>query len=85
MAYRTKTYIAGDWDGDKDAESLHQRTKMTEFFSTKIWKFNKTSGKGLNFLSGNLIRSMAVENNMTCTEIADSKITSNTIFILKSN
>jgi len=25
MAYRTKTYIAADWDGDKDAvEQLHK-------------------------------------------------------------
>lgn len=71
-------------DGDKDKENLHKKTKLTEFLSTRVLKFNKTKDTGLNFLSGNMIRTMAAANNMSCNEIADSKLTSNTIFILKA-
>jgi uncharacterized protein len=71
-------------DGDKDKESMHKKTKLTEFFSTIVFNFNKTKETGLSFLSGNMIKEMAAEKNMSCTEIADSKLTSNTIFILKT-
>ncbi len=70
-------------DGDKDKEGLHKKTKLTEFFSTRVFNFNKTKETGLSFLSGNMIRKWAAEKSMCCTEIADSKITSNTIFIIK--
>lgn len=70
-------------DGDKDKKEMHKRTKLTEFFSTKILNFNKTKVDGLFFLSGKGIRKIAAERNMICSEIADSKFTSNTIFILK--
>ena len=70
-------------DGDKDVESLHKRTRFTEFLSTKILNFNKTKENGLSFLSGKMIRAIAAEKNMNCREIADSKLTSNTIFILR--
>ena len=70
-------------DGDKDKEGLHKKTKLTEFFSTRVFNFNKTKTKRLSFLSGNMIRNMAIANKMSCKELADSKLTSNTIFILK--
>ncbi|HMK02952.1 MAG TPA: 1-acyl-sn-glycerol-3-phosphate acyltransferase [Ferruginibacter sp.] len=71
-------------DGDKDVAG-HKSTRLTELFSTKILSFNKTAGKGLSYLSGSTIREIAAKNGMSCREIADSKITSNTIFILKTN
>ena len=71
-------------DGDKEKANLHKKTKLTEFFSTRVLNFNKTQKTGLNFLSGNMIRNIAAEKNMSCSEIADSKLTSNTIFILKA-
>jgi 2-polyprenyl-3-methyl-5-hydroxy-6-metoxy-1,4-benzoquinol methylase len=71
-------------DGDKDKEAKHKKTKLTEFLSTKVVNFNKTKETGLSFLSGNMIRTMAAVNKMNCQEIADSKLTSNTIFILKA-
>ena len=46
-------------DGDKDLEEKHKGTKLTEFFSTKLIGFNKTTDKGLSFLSGNMIREIA--------------------------
>ena len=70
-------------DGDRDAERKHKKTELTEFFSTKIFKFNKTGDKGLSFFSGKLIRATAVQHKMECREISDSKITSNTIYVLK--
>ncbi len=70
-------------DGDKDAVEKHKRTVWTEFFSTKLFKFNKTGEKGLSFFSGKLVKEIAAANKMECREIADSKITSNTIFVLK--
>jgi len=72
-------------DGDKDEQGKHKKTEMTEFFSTKIFKFNKTGSKGLSFFSGRAIREKAAMHQMEYNEIRDSKITSNTIFILKKN
>ena len=72
-------------DGDADKENQHKKTKLTEFFSTRVFNFNKTKDTGLSFLSGTMIRKIAAENNLTCSEKADSKLTSNTIFILKRN
>jgi len=71
-------------DGDADKTSQHKKTKLTEFFSTKLLNFNKTKETGLSFLSATMIRNLAAEKNMACSEIPDSKQTSNTIFILKA-
>lgn len=70
-------------DGDADKEAMHKKTKLTEFFSTKLLNFNKTKETGLSFLSGTMIRKLAAEKNMSCSEMPDSKHTSNTIFILE--
>ena len=72
-------------DGDMDKTNKHRRTKLTELFSTRILSFNKTKDTGLNFFSGNFIRTIAAENKMSCSEMADSKLTSNSIFILTAN
>lgn len=69
-------------DGDTDAATKHKRTKLTEFFSTRVFKFNKTEKGGLSFLSGRSIRETAAMQKMECRKICDSKITSNTIFVL---
>ena len=70
-------------DGDKDVAAEHKKTELTEFLSTRFFKFNKTNEKGLSFLSGKSIREIATKHNMVIEEIRDSKITSNTIFVLK--
>ena len=69
-------------DGDRDKEQMHKKTKLSELFSTRILNFNKTKESGLCFLSGKMIRSIATEKGLSCREIPDSKLTSNTIFIL---
>ncbi|MFZ1305962.1 MAG: 1-acyl-sn-glycerol-3-phosphate acyltransferase, partial [Ferruginibacter sp.] len=71
-------------DGDADKKAMHKKTKLTEFFSTKLFSFNKTKETGLSFLSGTMIRNLAAAKNMDCSEMPDSKHTSNTIFILKA-
>lgn len=70
-------------DGDTENENKHKRTELTEFFSTRLFKFNKTNNKNLSFFSGSAIRQIAALQKMECIEISDSTITSNTIFILK--
>ena len=70
-------------EGDKEVVSKHKRTLVTEFFSTRLIKFNKTGEKGLSFLSGTSLLQTAAKHKMECREISDSAITSNTIFVLK--
>ncbi len=70
-------------EGNKDREGKHKRTELTEFFSTRLFGFNKTGGKRLSFLSGKNLREMAAELEMACHETIDSDYTSNTIFVLK--
>jgi len=68
-------------DGDRDLEKRHQVTKMTEFFSTRFFSFNKTGGP-LHFLSGKLIRDLAKQQNMECRVLDRSSQTSNLIFVI---
>jgi 1-acyl-sn-glycerol-3-phosphate acyltransferase len=70
-------------DGDTEKTDKHKKTRRTEFFSTKVFNFNKTKETGLNFFSSNMIKEIANEKNMSCIALADSKVTSNTIFVLK--
>jgi 2-polyprenyl-3-methyl-5-hydroxy-6-metoxy-1,4-benzoquinol methylase len=70
-------------DGDRELAKRHRGTRLTEIFSTGITGFNKTSGSGLSFLSGTMIRDVAACNNMQCRVIDETVYTSNVIFILK--
>ena len=70
-------------DGDKDLAERHKGTKLTEFFSTKLFSFNKTSSQGLSFLSGKFIKEMADNYKMEFSRIDNTKRTSNIIFVLK--
>jgi hypothetical protein len=69
-------------DGDRDLKKKHERTKWTEFFSTRFFSFNRTSGYPLQFLSGKMIRDLAVSQQMDCRLMNDSDYTSNRIFII---
>ena len=69
-------------DGDSGKEQRHRLTRLTEVFSTRILKFNKTNGR-LHFLSGERIRSMAAVNGLSVQEMQNDRYTSNTIYILK--
>jgi 2-polyprenyl-3-methyl-5-hydroxy-6-metoxy-1,4-benzoquinol methylase len=69
-------------DGNKDLAKRHKGTQLTETFSTKILGFNKTSEKGLSFLSAGLIWQIAREQGLLCRELDATKFTSNIIFVL---
>lgn len=71
-------------DGDKELGAKHKGTRLTEFFSTKVVSFNKTSGEGLSYLSGSNIEKIAKEKGMACQVIDSTKYTSNVFFILKA-
>lgn len=69
-------------DGDSDKQEKHGVTKMTEVFSTKIFKFNKTVGS-LFFTSKGRIGEIAEKNGFSMETMDNDHYTSNTIFILK--
>lgn len=71
-------------DGNKDNEKKQQITELTEVFSTKILKFNKTQ-ENLCFVTKQSIYQLAKECNMSVESLDNDKYTSNTIFILKKN
>ena len=70
-------------EGNSELAKRHTGTRITELFSTKILGFNKTSGDGLSFLSGNTIKEIANEDQLDCIEVDNTKFTSNVIFVLK--
>ena len=70
-------------DGNKDLTERHKGTRLMEFFSTRFIGFNKTSAKGLSFLSANLVENTAHTFNMKCGIIDETKFTSDVIFVLK--
>ncbi len=71
-------------DGNKDLKKRHKGTKLTEVFSTQITGFNKTSGNGLSFLSGSLIKDIAAAQQLECNEVDNTTFTSNIVFVLKN-
>jgi 1-acyl-sn-glycerol-3-phosphate acyltransferase len=70
-------------DGDADLKERQKGTALTEFFSTKFIGFNKTGKDGLSFLSGQMLRELASAHGMSCTEVDNTKYTSNIIFVIK--
>ncbi|MBC7827720.1 MAG: 1-acyl-sn-glycerol-3-phosphate acyltransferase [Chitinophagaceae bacterium] len=72
-------------EGNSDLERRHKGTKLSELFSTRLLGFNKTSGNGLSFLSGNLIKEIANDQQLACVELDNTKFTSNIIFVLKKH
>ncbi len=69
-------------DGLRDLEGKHGMTKLTEYFSTKLLKFNKTSDK-LHFFDRDFIEKFAERNQMSVDYTPASKRTSNVLFVLK--
>ena len=70
-------------EGNAELGQRHRGTRLTEFFSTRLFGFNKTTEDGLSFLSGQAIRRIVMEKNMECAEVDNTKYTSNVIFIVK--
>lgn len=70
-------------DGNAELKERQKGTWLTEFFSTRIFKFNKAQPEGLRFLQGKDIRAVAAEKGVTCREIDNTKFTSNVIFVIE--
>ncbi|PUZ30365.1 1-acyl-sn-glycerol-3-phosphate acyltransferases [Chitinophaga costaii] len=71
-------------DGDQDLQQRHARTRLTEFFSTRVVNFNKTA-QALSFFSGTQLRATVAELGAEIVTIDHAKHTSNLIFIITHN
>jgi len=69
-------------DGDADLKHKHKGTRLTEFFSTKLFSFNKTSNT-LHFLSGKTIKSLATKHGLELKRMDDTKYTSNVVWVMR--
>jgi 1-acyl-sn-glycerol-3-phosphate acyltransferase len=70
-------------DGDSELIERHKKTQLTEFFSTRIFKFNKSEETGLSFLNKSFIRSIAEAHGLSYRKIDSDGLTSNVIFVLR--
>jgi uncharacterized protein len=72
-------------DADAAVTRQHARTRLTEIFSTRIVRFNKTAGdlKELHFTSLEEIRRIAGVHGMVMEVIRAEKHTSNVLLIIR--
>ncbi|GAA4445059.1 MMPL family transporter [Ravibacter arvi] len=68
-------------DGITDETDRHQKTRLTEWLSTRLFSFNKTDGR-LHFFSRQDIRLFAESHHLESEEEVHSRKTSNKLFIL---
>ena len=68
-------------DGDSSKAERHKGTELTEIFSTKSG-FNKTKNE-LCYISSETIKVFAERNELGLTVIDNTKLTSNTLFVLE--
>jgi uncharacterized protein len=71
-------------DGDADLRQRHKGTRITEFFSVQLLKFNKSTNE-LHFLSGAHLTSLAQSNGFSVRILDETKYTSNVIFVISKN
>jgi 1-acyl-sn-glycerol-3-phosphate acyltransferase len=71
-------------EGNADLAQRHKGTVLTEFFSVKLFGFNK-SVNSLSFVSGERIRKLALSNGLEVNVIDDAKFTSNVIFVIQKS
>lgn len=69
-------------DGDKDQKKRHKATQLTEYFSVKLLKFNKSRHK-LSFISGKELEVFCKERNCNLEIIDQTNITSNCLFLIR--
>jgi 1-acyl-sn-glycerol-3-phosphate acyltransferase len=69
-------------DADRDLQKRHRATQYTEFFSTRSG-FNKAKDNRLFFFSGAKIKELAEKQGFEIRTTGDSRITSNSLFVLK--
>jgi len=70
-------------DGNVEEIERHKGTQLSEWFSVKVLKFNKSLNKQLWFTSKTRIENFAHENNLSVEIEDNTKFTSNTVYILR--
>jgi uncharacterized protein len=68
-------------DGNADLQERHVGTKLTELFSVRLLKFNK-SENSLNFVSGKALTDFATRQGLRVESVDHGKFTSNIIFVI---
>jgi 1-acyl-sn-glycerol-3-phosphate acyltransferase len=69
-------------DGITEMSKKITGTKLSEFFSTTLFKFNKTENE-LHFISLEMIKTFAKENQFDLEIIDDTKFTSNILIVMR--
>jgi 1-acyl-sn-glycerol-3-phosphate acyltransferase len=69
-------------EGDRDLKQKQKGTALTEFFSVKVFGFNKAK-QALHFVSGHRLRHLAQSHGLEITTWDDTKYTSNVTFVMK--
>ncbi len=73
-------------EADSNLKYRHQKSKITEFFSTHIgFNLTNTPGKKLYFTSAEKIRAITLEYGLSFETIDNKKITSNNLFLIRKN
>ena len=70
-------------EGNAELQHRHRGTKLTEFFSTKMFGFNKTGSNGLSYITGAEVTAIAASKGMAVEIKDETRYTSNVIFIIK--
>lgn len=71
-------------DGVRELEDRFKGTKLSEYFSTRMFKFNKTNND-LHFLSQKFIEDFAHGHGLGIQVVDNARFTSNLIFVLQKS
>jgi 1-acyl-sn-glycerol-3-phosphate acyltransferase len=69
-------------DADRDMDRKHRLTRLTEFFSTRLLRFNKTDNR-LHFLSDSDIHTFADGHGLKAERAGNGRYTSNRVYVLR--
>ena len=74
-------------EADRENMKQHKLTKVTEFFSTKVLRFNKTykNSRMLHFTSLSKIKSFAASRGLSSEVVEEAPNTSNVLFVLRKS
>ncbi|MDR0892947.1 MAG: 1-acyl-sn-glycerol-3-phosphate acyltransferase [Mediterranea sp.] len=69
-------------DGNAEETEKHRLTRLTELFSTRVFRFNRTA-EPLHFTSESRLREMVGACGLSVTALPNDKYTSNTFYIIR--
>jgi 1-acyl-sn-glycerol-3-phosphate acyltransferase len=71
-------------DGDSNMQKAHRLTRLTEFFSTRLLKFNKTANE-LHFLSDDSLVEFSEKHGLKVEKMNNDGYTSNKVYVFCSS